>query len=108
MTAGFGADPEVLQQAASKVLDAVRDADGSKVADLCGASEVYGHDDLFGAFEEFCSAVRIGVDVLVGNAESTGGALTEAAQTYLDSDDRANGELLGLVDGAPGHEAGGH
>ncbi|MDR7302619.1 hypothetical protein [Haloactinomyces albus] len=84
----------------------VQDADGNKVADLCGNSGEYGHEGLFSAFEEFCSAVQIGVDVLVGNAESTGNSLAEAAQNYVDSDDKANGELLGLADGVSGHERG--
>lgn len=97
MGAGFGVEPWVLQDAASGILDAVRDTDGSKVEPLRGSSEEYGHNALFGAVEELCSAVEIGVGVLVRNSEGIGDALHDAALNYVDSDDAANGAMAGAL-----------
>lgn len=97
MTTGFGVEPDVLGGAASKMRDAVSAVDSSKVEGLPGGADVYGSDELFGAFEEFCSAVKIGVDVLVGNVESTATSLGEVVQNYLDSDTSASNELNGVA-----------
>ncbi len=97
MSDGFGVEPEVLRQAASKVLDTVRGADDRKLDSLSGGSGAYGHDALFKAFEEFCSATQLGAEALVRKAESTGDGLNHAAQIYAESDGVANDEMTALV-----------
>ncbi len=96
-TTGFGVEPDVLWVAASKMSDAVVSVEGTKAAGLPEGPAVYGNDELFAAFEEFCSAVEIGVDILVGNAESTAASLREAVQNYLDSDIAASNELNAVL-----------
>lgn len=94
---GFGFDSDSLRGASSKMIDAVAGVDGKVVAGLPAGPAEYGHDELFAAFEEFCSAVDIGVDVLVTNAASAGSALADAVRTYQDSDDAVSSALIGIV-----------
>ncbi|MBA8822761.1 hypothetical protein FHX42_000090 [Saccharopolyspora lacisalsi] len=102
---GFGVEPEVLRQAASKIFDTVGGADGRKLDSFCGDSGAYGHDALFKAFEEFCSATQLGAEVLVRKAESTGDGLNHAARTYAESDGVANDEMTALVNDLNGSRA---
>lgn len=94
---GFGVDPDSLREAASDVVDAVSGVDGKVIAGLPAGPAVYGNEELFGAFEEFCSAVDVGVELLVTNAEATGAALADAVHTYQGSDDAVSDELIGIV-----------
>lgn len=109
MQEGFGVEPEALRQAASKIFDTVRGADSRKLESICGGSDAYGHDALFAAFGEFCSATQLGAEVLVKKSESTGDALHQAAQTYVDSDGVANEEMVAIVNEFLGRaNTGGH
>lgn len=91
------ADPEILRETGSWLTEIIGDLDTSGFENICGDPGEYGNDELFGSVEEFCSALRLGVDVLKRTIESTGVALNETAQNYEQSDEAAAGELTGIV-----------
>ena len=98
---GFHVDVAAVEEAASGITQSVADQDSFELADLCGPAEMYGHGGLHGALETFCGRWSEGLDVLTGDAEAIGEALTEVAGVYRGVDEAEARALSG----DPGVEA---
>lgn len=101
---GFHVELDVLDEAAQGIKRSVQDQDNSELADLCGDSEQYGHDNLTDALDEFCSRWSDILDDLIDEGEDVANALTDVANTYRDLDADAVRTLRGdpAVDAADG------
>lgn len=83
---GFDVDPAALENAASRISDAVADMIGSKLDELADSAENFGHADLQQALTDFCCGLDLSAQILAQKSESASGALKETARSYIERD----------------------
>jgi hypothetical protein len=90
---GFHVEIGTLESASAGIRESVADQKGSALSHLDRAADVYGHDRLHQAMENFCGRWSDGIDVLTKDAEGIGDLLGKVAQAYRAADQAAAGLL---------------
>jgi len=80
--AGFHADVQVIEEAASGIAESVRDQDSFELRGLCGEPELYGHTPLRNALMDFCVRWSGGLDALTDDAGTIADSLARVARAY--------------------------
>jgi hypothetical protein len=92
---GFHVDVDRVEEAARGITESTRDQDNFELDDLCGPAEMYGHDGVHEALEEYCDRWSEGLDLLTEDAAAIGDALSQVAAAYRAVDESAAGSLSG-------------
>jgi hypothetical protein len=83
---GFDVDLTALDQAGQAISQTMHDMKTCEVDDIVGATHLYGHDGLRGAFDHFCDRWQYGVEVLLEDGGKIARALNASMDGYIEND----------------------
>ncbi|WP_239117453.1 hypothetical protein [Paractinoplanes ferrugineus] len=86
-------DVGVLEAAATAISASVSDQRGTRLDQVDGAADTYGHDGVHQALEGFCGRWNAGFDLLLDDAEAISGLLSAVARAYREADAASAGRL---------------
>ena len=86
-----------LQAAAEGITDLLGEMATKKVSDIDPAKSAFGHDDLAGTVENFCTRWNIGVQNLAKDAAGVTDYLTRCVYVYSHTDQSSGADIDGVL-----------